>query len=101
MQVGITDPFAVPGPYGVFHHVQILADMVGIDEGCLLRMRTSPLYVAYLNIMLRIWNNGCNDSCRSISRTWNSWCNQHLLEEQYAFVGGDRVQDKLIEDLIS
>jgi hypothetical protein len=25
---------------------------------------------------------------------------KHLLEEQYAFVGGDRVQDMLIEDLI-
>ena len=23
---------------------------------------------------------------------------KHLLEEQYAFVGGDRVQDMLIED---
>jgi hypothetical protein len=25
---------------------------------------------------------------------------KHLLEEQYAFVGGDRVQDMLIKDLI-
>jgi len=25
---------------------------------------------------------------------------KHLLEEQYAFVGGDRVQDMLIGDLI-
>ena len=25
---------------------------------------------------------------------------KNLLEEQYAFVGGDRVQDMLIEDLI-
>lgn len=24
---------------------------------------------------------------------------KHLLEEQYAFVGGDRVQDMLIEDI--
>ena len=39
LQVGIADPSAIPGLYGVFHHLQVLAGVIGIDLCRLLGMR--------------------------------------------------------------